>query len=260
VTITPPASGADLARQALAAARASARQSPVSDRKQRTRTTRAARSSGRDPVGIDGILKRLSEDQDWNTGLDGGSILDRWQTLCPTALAHLIRPEGYDPDRGLLTLRPAHHAAATQARLVQQQLVAHLNAQIGRPAVRAIRVLAPGSGTEPAAMPPRHAEPPAPVKTRETASAGYRQAFAAVQEHKPNRQPTDPYLLEAIARQEAAARANRQDDSEHRDAAWELDRLAAAKAAEKEASRQAAIARARDEKAGRNPRRLSGAA
>jgi hypothetical protein len=98
------------------------------------------------------------------------------------------------------------------------------------------------------------------VKTRETASAGYRHALAAAREHKPNRQPTDPYLLEAIARQEAAARANRQDDDEHVDAVWELDRLATARADEEEATRQAAIARARDQKAGSHPRRLSGAA
>jgi hexokinase len=56
------------------------------------------------------------------------------------------------------------------------------------------------------------------------------------------------------------AHANRQDKDEHRDAVWELDRLTAARAAEEEATRLAAIARARGQKANRHPRRLSGAA
>ncbi|MGW0188141.1 hypothetical protein ACWDV7_20550 [Streptomyces sp. NPDC003362] len=81
---TQRAADADLARQALAAARAAARTRPDTSRKQRARTTsKVARGTGHHPVGLDGVLKRPSEDQGWSTGLEGGSILDRWQTLCP---------------------------------------------------------------------------------------------------------------------------------------------------------------------------------
>ncbi|MGW0188140.1 hypothetical protein ACWDV7_20545 [Streptomyces sp. NPDC003362] len=133
----------------------------------------------------------------------------------PAPLVDLIRPEGCNPDRGLLTLRPSHHAAATQARMVQQQLTKHLNTQLGRP-------------------------PSAPS------------------ESSPRPQHRDHHRAAYGSR--AARAPTGEDEGEHRDAARELDRLAAVKAAEKEASRQAAIARARDEKASRHPRSRSGAA
>jgi hypothetical protein len=264
MTATPSGSGADLARQALAAARAAAKTAPPAGRKQRTtRPSRAARGGGRDPLGLGNVLQRLSAEQGWETGIDGGNIIDQWQTLCPTALVHLLTPTGYDPDRRLLTLRPAHPAAAAQARMIQHQLAQHLNQQLGRPAVQTIRVLPPGAGADrpaPVDTNPTQVVPEAPVRTRETASPGYRAALEASHANRRDHQPTDPYVLEAIQRQEAALRANRQAETEHRDAEWELDRLTRQQANRDEAVRRAAIARARDERAGREPRRVFGAA
>ncbi|MGV9891655.1 DciA family protein [Streptomyces sp. NPDC003395] len=264
MTDTSRGSGADLARQALAAARAAAKNTPPAGRKQHTtRPTRSTRGGGRDPLGLGGVLKRLAEEQGWDDGLGGGNILDQWRTLCPSALVDLLTPTGYDPERRLLTLRPAHPAAAAQARLFQQQLVKHLNEQLGRPAVHTVRVLPPGGApaaaerTDPA---PATSAPQGPAKTRETASPGYRAALDAVLTHRPERQHTDPYVLEAMQRQEAALRSRRQAESEHREAEWELDRLASQHVDRSEAVRRAAIARKRAEQAGREPRRLFGAA
>lgn len=263
MTDTSRGSGADLARQALAAARAAAKNTPPAGRKQHTtRPTRSTRGGGRDPLRLGGVLKRLAEEQDWDDGLGGGNILDQWRTLCPSALVDLLTPTGYDPERRLLTLRPAHPAAATHARMIQQQLAKHLNTQLGRPAVQNIRILTPGgtaSQAEPAPPTPIVA-PRESVKTRETASPGYRAALDAVRANRPETQHTDPYVLEAMQRQEAALRSRRQPESEHRDAVWELDRLASQRADRSEAVRRAAIARARDERAGREPRRVFGAA
>ena len=263
MTETPQASGADLARMALAAARKAAKTASAPGPR-KTRRTRPARGEGRDPQGLASILGRLTAEQGWDTGLDGGNLLDQWPTIAPTELATTVQPVAYDHDRGVLELRPSSPAYATQVRLFQQQLAKHLNTALGRPAVRAIRVLAPSATATAAdtAPEPEPAKPvEAPVKTRETASAGYRATLEAALTHRPERQPTDPYIAEALTRQEHALRTNRQPETEHADAVWEIDRLTSNQPDPADTIRRAAIARARHEKAGGDvPRRLFGAA
>ncbi|MGP3737997.1 DciA family protein (plasmid) [Streptomyces sp. GDS52] len=263
MTATPPTSGADLARQALAAARKAATTRPTQDPR-KPRRTRPARGTGRDPQGLGTILGKLTAEQGWEDGLGGGNLLDQWPTIAPTELASTVQPIAYDPDRGILELRPSSPAYATQVRLFQHQLAKHLNTQLGRPAVRSIRVLAPSATATAATTGPEPEQPKpsdAPVKTRETASAGYRATLEAVFAHRPDRQPTDPRIAEALARQETALRAHRQDEGEHRDGEWETDRLTTGQDGPADTIRRAALARARHERAGGEvPRRLFGAA
>ncbi|WP_158102454.1 DciA family protein [Streptomyces africanus] len=250
---TPSASGADLARQALAAARASAKNTPAQAPRKTRRTMRVHRGEHGDPQGLGAVLGKLTETQGWDTGLDGGNLIDQWAAIAPTELATTVQPVGYDPERGILELRPSSPAYATQIRLFQQQLAKHLNGKLGRPAVRTIRVLAPGAQptTAAAADTTEPEQPsPGPVKTRETAHPGYRATLDAVYAHRPDRTPADPYIAEALARQETALRANRQPETEHRDAEWELDRLTAEQVDRDEAVRRAALARKRQEQAG----------
>jgi Mg-chelatase subunit ChlI len=88
------------------------------------------------------------------------------------------------------------------------------------------------------------------VKTRETASPGYRATLEAALTHRPEHQPKDPRVLEAIRAQEAALRAKRQPESEHREAMWaELDQKTGPEPGSLEASIAAAIARKRREAA-----------
>ncbi|MGV9226357.1 DUF721 domain-containing protein [Streptomyces albogriseolus] len=259
---TPPASGADLARIALAAARKAATTAPTQQPK-KVRRTRPTRGEGRDPQGLGSVLGRLTAEQGWDTALDGGNILDQWPTIAPTELATNVRPVAYDPERGILEVQPSSPAYATQVRLFQQQLAKHLNTQLGRPAVRAIRVVAPGrtpSAATPSEEPETLKVPAGPVKTRETAHPGYRATLALALEHRREHGDTNPYLAEARARQEAALRANRQAEDEHRDGMWETDRLED-RVDPAEQIRRAALARARQQKAGGDvPRRLFGAA
>ncbi|WP_329474205.1 DUF721 domain-containing protein (plasmid) [Streptomyces sp. NBC_01723] len=260
---TPAASGADLARMALAAARANAKTTPAPAKKAR-RGPRPARSEGRDPQGLGAVLGRLQAEQGWDAGLNGGNLLDQWASIAPTELATTVQAVTYDPDRGILELRPTSPAYATQIRLFQQQLVAHLNRQLGKPAVRSIRILAPGGDHQPgpaAAEPEQPAAPAGPVKTRDNAHPGYQHTLALALEHRTSHQRIDPYEEQARARQETALRAGRQHEGEHRDAIWETDRLESARVDQAEAVRQAAITRARHERAGgTEPRRLFGAA
>jgi predicted nucleic acid-binding Zn ribbon protein len=253
-------SGADLARQALAAARAAAKTRPTGPVRKTRRTTQAGRGRGSDPMGLGQVLERLKDQQGWESGIDGGNLLEQWPTICPAELATTVQPVGYDPDRGLLTLRPSSNAYATQIRLFERNLVKHLNDRLGRPAVRTIRVLSPGATDTPAPAPEQTVqEPAAPVRTRENASPGYRATLDAALSHRTERHNADPHVADAAARQEAALRANREPETEHRDAMEEMDRLARGED-RGEAVRRAAIARARQERAGGEPRRLFGAA
>lgn len=258
MTNTPQLSGSDLARQALLAARAAARSAPTPApaKPRRKRTMRTG--DGREPVSLASAIAGLNADVPLETGVAGGSVIDQWPTLCPQ-YAGTVEPVAYDPDRGRLDLRPASHAYAAQLRLLGGQLAKQINDKMGRPVVRTIRVLPVGNVTTAQTVKPTPAavEPEALVKTRETASPGYRAALEAALAHKPERQPTNPYVLEAIARQERALRRKRQPESEHREAMWaQLDAKAEPEPGSMEASEQAARAYARRERAGLNtPRR-----
>ena len=259
MTETPQGSGADLARQALAAARAAAKNSPApAPRRTRSTGRRSDRGGGRDPIAFGSLLGKVSAEQGWPAALEGGSVLARWPELCPQ-FATTVQPVRYNPDRGTLELRPSTHTIASGLRLLGGQLAKQINDKVGSTVVRAIRVLPVGATTttpEPAPDAPAAADTTSPVRTRETASPGYRATLEAALAHRPERQPTNPYVAEAAERQEAALRAHRQPETEHRDAEWEIDRLTTAQVDRSEAVRRAAIARKRLEQAGgQMPRR-----
>jgi predicted nucleic acid-binding Zn ribbon protein len=254
---TPTASGADLARQALAAARASAKTSPATkDRKPRTRIQRGDRGPGRDPIAFGNLLGKVSAEQGWPVALDGGSVLNRWTELCPQ-FAETVQPAGYDPERRVLALRPSTHAVASGLRLLGGQLAKQINDKLGSTVVRAIRVLPVGQITTAGAFTDGTAEagPEAPVRTREDGCPGYQNNRAIVLEHKPEPPPVDPYVAEAMARQEAALRAGRQAEGEHREAVWaEADVSSGPVPGSVEESLARARAYARKTRAGRAPR------
>jgi predicted nucleic acid-binding Zn ribbon protein len=228
MTDTPPFSGADLARQALAAARANAKNTPAQAPKKPRPTMRVHCGEHADPQGLAGILNRLTTEQGWTDNIDGGNVIDQWSSLCPQYVG-LVQPVHYDDTTGRLDLRPATHAYAAQLRILGGQLAKQINDKMGRPIVRTIRVLPVGAVQQPNAYTAVYADrapdagPEVPVKTRETASPGYRATLEAALAHKPEQQPTNPYVIEAMCRQEAALRAGRQAETEHRDAQWATD-------------------------------------
>jgi predicted nucleic acid-binding Zn ribbon protein len=247
---TPQAAGADLARQALAAARAAAKTSPVPVRKTGGRVKRHQRGAGRDPMAVGALLDKVSAEQGWPKALEGGNVLGRWAELCPQ-FADTVQPTGYDPERGVLELRPSSHAIASGLRLMGGQLAKQINDKVGSPVVRAIRVLSVGTvtarGQETPDGPPAAAAPQAPVRTRETASPGYRITLEAHQAAKPDGMPTNPYVADAIERQNQvlAHPANREPETAFTDAVAELEHLTAPAVNRAEQIRRAAIARKR---------------
>ncbi|MFJ3043566.1 DciA family protein [Streptomyces tendae] len=256
-------SGIDLARAALAAARADAKTRPTQTPRKNRPTTRTSTRRPGDPMGLGAAITRMMTERAWQPPETGGSILDQWPAIAPE-LADKVAAVRFEHDTGTLHLKPASDAYGTQLRLRQPQILARIQQIPTGRSVHALKILTPGAAapahTETVPEPDKPQEP-APVHTWETASPGYRQALAAALDNRPAPPPANPYLEEARQRQIAALRANRQPESEHRDGVWEVDRLETAQARDDDASRRAAIARARREKAGPSkPRRIFGAA
>lgn len=237
MTEQPVASGRDLARQALAAYKATSKTTPAS--KPKLRTVKRDRGPGRDPVGLGGILGNISTEQGWDLSLDGGSILDQWATLCPDLVGR-AEPVAYDAQLGRLDLRPASPAYATQLRLFGGQLCKRVNDKMGRDVLRSIRVLPVGAlAGEESSSQPAAAVDPGPTKTRETASDGYKATLAAVRRAEPR--TVDPRVLEAMQAQEQ--NAAREPETAFAKTVAAMQDLAPAATNTAEQIRQAAIAR-----------------
>lgn len=250
----PQTSGADLARVALQAARAAAKQRPT-EKKAARRRSAARPGDGRDPIGLGTAITSLLADRGWEAPTTGGNILDQWATLCPN-LASTVQPVHYDADTGRLDLRPVSDAQGAQLRLRARQLVAYLNGKLGREAVREVRVLAPGpiTPTAAAAPGPDSVRPPvadAQVRTRDGASPGYHQTRAAIHHGPPA--GTKPRLEREYGVGEYAHLREAPEKFTDAVVALETAAAAATQGNDCEASRQAARRMARAEKAGRAP-------
>ncbi|MYV99278.1 DUF721 domain-containing protein, partial [Streptomyces sp. SID3343] len=91
----------DLARLALRAALAAARDRTGDAPVKRTRTGRSstARTDDRDPQPLGGLLEQLLTDHGWTAPVTGGSIPDTWPRTCPE-YADKVTAGHYDPDTG----------------------------------------------------------------------------------------------------------------------------------------------------------------
>ncbi|MEU6979543.1 DciA family protein, partial [Streptomyces sp. NPDC046371] len=218
----PQLSGRDLARQALAAYKTGRRPGPAPAKPARRAVRRG--TDGRDPQNFGAILNQIGAEQGWAAGVRGGSILDRWNELCPQYEGHVLAI-AYDGERRRLDLRPGSPAYATQLRLLGGQLCRQINDKVGTDAVRSIRVLPIGTiaPTQPDRFTAVNTETDrstdaGPVRSRETASDGYRRALAAHREvYRPPAANGEFAALcaEAEARQVAALRARREAPEAH---------------------------------------------
>ncbi|MFJ6355165.1 DciA family protein [Streptomyces sp. NPDC092046] len=259
-------SGADLARLMLQRARQDAKQRGADRPSQtrRPRKTSGIQFHGRAPVGLAGAFQDLLADRGWDVPAAGGTILDRWPDIAaavaPTLAAHTAAV-AYDPEAGQLDLVPDSPAYATQLRLMTPRIIAAANEQkaAGAAVVRTIRVRQPGAlpaNRSPLPAPRSSSKPAGPVKTRETASEGFRYALAA---HHTAYTPVqqDPALAAAAQRQEQARRDNAQrafpntDHGQDDEAPMRPGGDRTQQRQANEAVRVSAILRARAERAGR---------
>lgn len=216
--------GADLAREALQAARLAAKKHGATPTKRAKVRKGPARGEGREVLTFSAALAAMMEARGWQAPAAGGHLADRWPDIAPELADH-VRPGRLDAESGTLELLPDSPAYATQLRLTSQHLIARINAALSaddrnqqRPGggiVRSIRILAPGRGPASPAAPepatpnsPQALTAPGTVHTREDASAGYHQALALNQAHRrSNEDRLAPAVRAAIERQTEAIHA-----------------------------------------------------
>jgi len=145
-----PASGIDLARSALAAAKADAKAKGVR-RSERTALRRgdvagqrrsSAHPDDRDPQPLAQAVDRLIADRGWQTQAAVSGVMARWGSVVGADVAAHCVPETYDET--VLTVRADSTAWATQVRLLAGQLVQRLNDECGAGSVTRVMVLGPG--------------------------------------------------------------------------------------------------------------------
>ncbi|MFD7917959.1 DUF721 domain-containing protein [Streptomyces sp. NPDC059740] len=137
-----------MARQALVAARAQARErgAAAQQRKQARRggLRSGARSDGRDPLPLGAAINRLITERGWETPAAVGGVMGRWPQIVGGDVAQHCEPDHFDEESRVLTVNCDSTAWATQLRLLAPQLVARLNHDLGHGTVKLITVRGPG--------------------------------------------------------------------------------------------------------------------
>jgi predicted nucleic acid-binding Zn ribbon protein len=149
----PQLRGSDLARAALAAAKAASGgpEAPKNKKKfvargagavnRRRRRWSGAGADERDPQPLGRLVGRIAMERGWSSRLTTGRLFDRWHVIVGEEIAEHARPvELKDAE---LTVQADSTAWATQLRLLQKQLLAKIAAGVGNDVVKRLKVLAP---------------------------------------------------------------------------------------------------------------------
>ncbi|MBA9002156.1 DUF721 domain-containing protein [Thermomonospora cellulosilytica] len=143
-----PKSGIELAREALAQARADAlkRGTVPGQGRRRAARSRPVREPGRggDPKPFGAAIRDLLADRGWETRAAVGGVFGNWPGIVGPELARHTRPEHFED--GTLTIAADSTAWATQVRLLSSQLVKRLNQELGHGTVTRVKVVGPASG------------------------------------------------------------------------------------------------------------------
>jgi predicted nucleic acid-binding Zn ribbon protein len=143
--------GADLAREALRAAREASAARAAERKAERSGVVRRPRGrrrrwSGpgpdeRDPQPLGRLVSRVSLDRGWSPRLTDATVLGRWPQLVGRDIADHCTPLSLRD--GELVLQAESTAWATQLRTLSRQLLHRLAAAVGKDVVRRIRVVGP---------------------------------------------------------------------------------------------------------------------
>jgi predicted nucleic acid-binding Zn ribbon protein len=158
--------GVDVAREALAAARAEARRRGVGPRgtagqagSARLSAARlsAVRRSGsgpddRDPQLLGSTIRRLLAERGWEADAAVGSVIGRWPQIVGAEVAAHARAESYDD--GVLLVVTESTAWATQVRLLTPTLLARLAEECGAGTVTQVVVRGPQAPSVASGSPP----------------------------------------------------------------------------------------------------------
>lgn len=143
----PAKSGIDLAREALAQAKADARERgalPGQVRKKRRRRTVRESGRGGDPTAFGPAIRELMAARGWQERAAVGGVFGRWPQIVGPELAEHTKPETFED--GVLVIAADSANWATQVRLLAANLVKRLNEDLGHGTVRRVKVVGPSSG------------------------------------------------------------------------------------------------------------------
>ncbi|POM26278.1 hypothetical protein BTM25_06720 [Actinomadura rubteroloni] len=140
-------SGADLAREALAQAKADARKRGTlpGQGKKRARVPAPGRMPGRggDPRPFGGAIRDLLADRGWEQRAAVGGVFGNWPGIVGPVLAEHTRPERFED--GELVIAADSPTWATQVRSLAAQLVRRLNQELGQGTVKRVKVVGPAT-------------------------------------------------------------------------------------------------------------------
>ncbi|MEO3822920.1 DciA family protein [Actinomadura sp. B10D3] len=144
----PAKSGIELAREALAQAKADALKRgtvPGQKRKGGGRVVRV-REPGRggDPKPFGSAIRDLLASRGWEQRAAVGGVFGNWAAIVGAELAEHTRPDRFED--GELTIAADSTTWATQLRLLSSTLVRRLNEELGHGTVRRVKVVGPASG------------------------------------------------------------------------------------------------------------------
>lgn len=141
--------GSDLARAALAAARAEAKsrapvkRGPSAVNRGRRRRWSGPRADDRDPQPLGRLVSRMSMDRGWSEQLAGGQVFAKWSQLVGAEVAQHAKP--ITLREGELVVQAESTAWATQLRLLQRQLLQQIAKGVGPNVVKRLKVQGPSA-------------------------------------------------------------------------------------------------------------------
>lgn len=148
---------ADLAKEAMERARASARlrgaarTSPQAHARKRAKNraeTPVANepfAPGRDPRPMDESVEALLRRMGWTEKVEVAAVTARWREVIGDQIADHCEPTSFDD--GVLVLRASSTAWATQMTLIAGQVTHRINEEFGREVVKELKVYGPTSAS-----------------------------------------------------------------------------------------------------------------
>ncbi|MCO6007314.1 DciA family protein [Actinoallomurus purpureus] len=145
--VDKPKSGIELAREALAQAKADAKRrgaQPGQTRKKRSRGGRDPRRGGGDPTAFGPAIRELLAARGWEERAAVGGVFGNWPRIVGPELAEHTEPQTFED--GILVVAADSTTWAAQLRLLSATLVKRLNEELGHGTVQRVKVVGPSSG------------------------------------------------------------------------------------------------------------------
>ncbi|CAM4188618.1 DUF721 domain-containing protein [Nocardiopsis rhodophaea] len=137
-------SGADLARQALAQARAAAKERGAAPTGRPRRTRRGRLRSRNEPQPFGEAVRAWLVEHGWQEQVAIGGVFGRWADIVGEFNAQHLRPVSYEG--GELVIAADSPTMAVHARAMVRDLLRRLNEELGDGTVHTIKVQGPGRG------------------------------------------------------------------------------------------------------------------